>query len=132
MKRILFLFVALLAVCSMSRAQSLSLLESAATRYTVTTDDRGNIAMVTSPNTQGYGDYAWHIRNVNGYTNVRDAPNGAVCMRLKAKTQYAIYVTGEVRGWLRISAIYNEREDYWVRLHSSQTGSYWIARSTVY
>lgn len=93
----------------------------------ITTDANGEIENINGIN----GGY-WSIRDLSGYTNIRNRPNGKVCMRLKAHTQYEIYTNGASGGWLRISSIYNMRERYWVTLHSSSTGSYWIAKSILY
>lgn len=101
------------------------------TKITITTDANGEICDVKSADVN-WDNSAWHIRNLNGYTNIRNKPNGKVCMRLKAYTQYDIYTCGSRGGWLLISSIYNLREGYWVRLHSSSTGNYWIAQSILY
>lgn len=74
----------------------------------------------------------WHIRDLSGFTNIRNAPNGKVCMRLWDHTQYTIYTDAEVNGWLRMTYCYNESKGYQVRFHSSSTGSYWIHRSVLY
>lgn len=96
----------------------------------ITTDANGEIESVT--NAKG-GEGCWHIRDLSGYTNIRNRPNGKVCMRLKAHTQYAIYDYSDTGGsWIRVSSIYNMRERYWVRLHSSSTGEYWMATSILY
>lgn len=100
-------------------------------KITVTTDANGAICDVKSGDVQ-WDDSAWHIRDLSGYTNIRNNPNGKVCMRLKAHTQYEIYGEGTSNGWLKISSIYNLTEGYWVRLHSSNTGRYWIALSVIY
>lgn len=100
-------------------------------RLTITTDANGEIASIVPCESQ-YDERAWHIKDVSGYTNVRNKPNGKVCMRLKAYTQYEIYTAGSQDGWLLISRIYNLTERYWVRLHDSSTGTYWIARSILY
>ena len=100
-------------------------------KLTVTTDENGDIASVVSSDVQ-YDPEAWHIRNISGMTNIRNAPNGKVCMRLKANTQYDIYADRESKGWLRMTSCYNLDEGYWVRFHDSSTGSYWIAKSVVY
>lgn len=100
-------------------------------KLTVTTDENGDIASVISSDVQ-YDPSAWHIRNISGMTNIRNAPNGKVCMRLKANTQYDIYTDRESKGWLRMVSCYNLDEGYWVRFHDSSTGTYWIAKSTVY
>lgn len=96
-----------------------------------TTDANGNIADVQECNG---GGACWHIRDLSGYTNIRNRPNGKVCMRLKAHTQYAIYDYSESgsNGWIQVASIYNMREHYWVRLHSSSTGEYWMAKSILY
>lgn len=98
---------------------------------TVTTGAQGEIVNVSG---QGFDNNAWHIRDLSGYTNIRNKPSskGAVCMRLKANTQYNIYANGSSGGWLHISKIYNIKEGYWVRLHSSSTGTYWIAKSILF
>lgn len=102
------------------------------TKITITTDANGEVCDVKS-NDINWDDSAWHIRDLRGYTNIRNNPNGKVCMRLKANTQYDIYAAGSSRnGWLPISSIYNLREGYWVRLHSSSTGRYWISLSVIY
>ncbi|MGN0302183.1 MAG: hypothetical protein ACI4BI_04830 [Anaerotardibacter sp.] len=97
----------------------------------ITTNGNGDIASASPMNVQG--TWAWRIRDLSGMTNIRNNPKGKVCMKLKAWTQYTIY-TGDytVEGWLNIQSIYNETEGYWVRLHSSSTGNYWIARSILY
>lgn len=101
-------------------------------KLTLTTDENGDIASVVSSDVQ-YDPNAWHIRDISGYTNIRNAPNGKVCMRLKAKTQYDIYTEGASKnGWIRIKSCYNLNEDYWVRLHDSSTGTYWIAMEVIY
>lgn len=102
-----------------------------AAKITITTDANGEICDVKS-NDVNWDESAWHIRDLSGYTNIRNNPNGKVCMRLKANTQYDIYGQGTRNGWLQISSIYNLREDYWVRLHSSSTGRYWISLSVIY
>lgn len=76
--------------------------------------------------------YAWQIKNLNGITNIRSTPNGQVCMKLKAHTRYDIYADARSGSWLRIASIYNATEGYWVRLHSSSTGSYWISSTILY
>lgn len=101
------------------------------TKLTVTTDENGEIASVTCNGAQ-FDRSAWHIRDLSGMTNIRNKPNGKVCMKLKAHTQYDIYSNGQADGWLCISSIYNIREGYWVRLHSSSTGTYWIAKSILF
>ncbi len=70
------------------------------------------------------------ISNLNGLTNLRNAPNGSVCMRLKAYVDYDIYVTGISNGWYEIAEIYRP-DGSRVKLHSSNTG-WWIARSICY
>lgn len=101
-------------------------------KITVATDENGEIASVVSLDAQ-YDPTAWHIRDISGYTNIRNAPNGKVCMRLKAKTQYDIYTEGASKnGWIRIKSCYNINEDHWVRLHDSSTGTYWIAMEVLY
>lgn len=100
-------------------------------KLTVTTDENGDIASVVSSDKQ-YDPSAWHIRDLSGYTNIRNAPNGKVCMRLKANTQYDIYTDRESKGWLRMVSCYNLREGYWIRFHDSSTGTYWIAKSVLY
>lgn len=93
----------------------------------VTTDANGEI--------EGIKEYKagwWAIRDVSGYTNIRNRPNGKVCMRLKPYTEYTIFTDGMSQGWLRIESIYNADENYRVRLHGSSTGRYWIAKSVVY
>lgn len=99
-------------------------------KFIVTTDGNGDIANVTTKDAN-WDNSAWHIRNLNGYTNIRNRPNGKVCMRLKAHTQYEIY--GDYyNGWILMSRCYNMRENYWIRFHSSSTGEYWIAASILY
>ena len=78
----------------------------------------------------GSGSY-FNIEDLSGYTNIRNRPNGSVCMRLYAWTQYNIYTCGYRDGWYQISAIYNTKKGYWVNLHSSSTGTYWIAASVL-
>lgn len=70
------------------------------------------------------------ISNLNGLTNLRSSPNGAVCMRLKAYVDYDIYVNGVYNGWYNIVEIYRP-DGSRVNLHSSNTG-WWIARSICY
>lgn len=53
------------------------------TMITVTTDANGEIADI-----DGVNEVCWNIRDLSGYTNIRNKPNGKVCMRLKANTQY--------------------------------------------
>ena len=100
-------------------------------KMVITTDGNGEIAGLTPKNVDG--TWVWRIRDLSGLTNIRNNPNGKVCMKLKAWTQYTIY-TGDynVKGWLNIKSIYNETEGYWVSLHSSSTGNYWISRSILY
>ena len=100
-------------------------------KMVITTNGNGDIASATPMNVQG--SWVWRIRGLSGMTDIRNNPNGKVCMRLKAWTQYTIY-TGDfsVQGWLNVKSIYNETERYWVRLHSSSTGNYWILRSILY
>lgn len=59
------------------------------TMITVTTDANGEIADI-----EGVNEVCWNIRDLSGYTNIRNKPNGKVCMRLKANTQYNIYTNG--------------------------------------
>lgn len=75
---------------------------------------------------------AWHIRDLSGLTNIRNNPRGQVCMKLKAHTRYDIYADARSGSWLRIASIYNATEGYWVRLHSSSTGTYWISADILY
>ena len=97
----------------------------------VSTGANGEIISVSGLNdVQQYG--YWYIKDLSGVTNVRNRPNGQICMRLKAWTQYGISTNGQSGGWLRISSIYNVTQDYPVRLHGSSTGAYWIARSILY
>ena len=70
------------------------------------------------------------ISDLSGYTNLRNSPNGAVCMRLYANMDYDIYVNGISNGWYRIAEIYRP-DGSQVRLHSSNTG-WWIHRSICY
>lgn len=70
------------------------------------------------------------ISDLSGYTNLRNSPNGAVCMRLYANMDYDIYVDGVSNGWYRIAEIYRP-DGSRVRLHSSNTG-WWIHRSICY
>lgn len=99
--------------------------------FIITVDENNEIVSVAAPDGINQ-DGAWRIRDVSGYTNIRNKPRGKVCMRLKAYTDYAIYANGSQSGWLRIAAIYNISDRYWVRLHSSSTGTYWIAKSILY
>lgn len=100
------------------------------TKMVITTNAKGEIATI---NGEVAAPTVWQIRDLSGCTNIRNNPNGKVCMRLKAWTEYTIYTAGRpVRGWLRITEIYNDTEEYWVRLHSSSTGKYWIAQSILY
>lgn len=97
--------------------------------FRVTTDANGEIASIKD----GVQELpAWRIRDLSGYTNIRERPNGRVCMRLKARTQYIIVTWEPTGGWLPISSIYNETQGYDVRLHSSRTGEYYIAKSILY
>lgn len=93
----------------------------------VTTGANGEIE-----NIKDYKAGFWCIRDVSGYTNIRNRPGGKVCMRLKPYTQYIIFTDGASGSWLRIESVKNESEDYWVRLHGSSTGRYWISKSVVY
>ena len=70
------------------------------------------------------------ITDLSGYTNLRNSPNGAVCMRLYANMDYDIYVNGISNGWYRIAEIYRP-DGSQVRLHSSNTG-WWIHQSICY
>lgn len=70
------------------------------------------------------------IADLSGYTNLRNSPNGAVCMRLYAHMDYDIYVNGISNGWYRIAEIYRP-DGSQVRLHSSNTG-WWIHQSICY
>lgn len=70
------------------------------------------------------------ISNLRGVTNIRNAPNGSVCMYLKAYVDYDIYVSGIYNGWYQIAEIYRP-DGSRVNLHSSNTG-WWIARSICY
>ena len=70
------------------------------------------------------------IADLSGYTNLRNSPNGAVCMRLYANMDYDIYVNGISNGWYRIAEIYRP-DGSQVRLHSSNTG-WWIHQSICY
>lgn len=96
-------------------------------RIVVHTGENGAITSVSSGAT-----ISWRITDLSGATNIRNKPNGKVCMKLKAWTDYVIYTKGSSNGWLCISSIYNESEGYWLRLHGSNTGRYWIARSILY
>ena len=77
------------------------------------------------------GRDCFYIADLSGKTNIRNKPNGKVCMRLWEWTQYEIYTCGYRNGWYQISSIYNCKKGYWVRLHSSSTGTYWIAASVL-
>lgn len=77
------------------------------------------------------GIVQWGIQDLSGYTNIRERPNGRVCMRLKAWTEYTIATYGASGSWLQIVDIYNVTEEYMVRLHSSKTGKYYIAKSVL-
>ncbi len=70
------------------------------------------------------------ISNLRGLTNLRNAPNGSVCMQLKAYVDYDIYVSGIYNGWYQIAEIYRP-DGSRVNLHSSNTG-WWIARNICY
>lgn len=70
------------------------------------------------------------ISDLRGYTNLRNSPDGAVCMRLYANMDYDIYVNGISNGWYNIAEIYRP-DGSRVRLHSSNTG-WWIHRSICY
>lgn len=103
------------------------------TKYIVTTGAEGEIvSVVPSDNQAGWDNSAWHIRDLSGATNIRQSPGGKVCMKLKAHVQYEIYTNGSSGSWLHISSIYNLTQRYWVRLHSSKTGNYWISSTILY
>lgn len=70
------------------------------------------------------------ISDLRDYTNLRNSPGGAVCMRLYANMDYDIYVNGISNGWYNIAEIYRP-DGSRVRLHSSNTG-WWIHRSICY
>lgn len=131
MKKSLFFSIVLLMFAFVSSSFTVANESEAAsqegTMITVMTDANGEIADI-----EGVNEVCWNIRDLSGYTNIRNKPNGKVCMRLKANTQYNIYTNGIENGWLHITSIYNLREGYWVRLHSSSTGTYWIARSILF
>lgn len=78
------------------------------------------------------GTVEWGIKDLSGYTNIRERPNGRVCMRLKAWTEYVITTYSSSGSWLQIAHVFNLTEDYGVRLHSSKTGKYYIAKSILY
>lgn len=96
---------------------------------TVTTDANGYIS---SAEAGQYYETCWQITDLSGPTNIRNKPSGKVCMKLKAHTQYNIYTNGAKGSWLNITRIYNLREGYWVRLHSSSTGTYWISSTVLF
>lgn len=134
MKKSLFISALLMLVAVVVSSFTVPTDEAAAPQgnpLIITTDANGEIESVKDVN---YGEGCWHIRDLSGYTNIRNAPRGKVCMRLKAHTQYAIYDYTETggNGWIQVSSIYNMRERYWVRLHSSSTGEYWMATSILY
>lgn len=105
----------------------------AATKLIVTTGANGEIVSVAPAEGQtNWDNYAWHIKDLSGPTNIRMTPGGKVCMKLKAHVQYEIYTNGSSGSWLRISSIYNLTQGYWVRLHSSKSGSYWISSTILY
>lgn len=130
-KTIILALMMLFAVAFTANAEEPNKSNKQTIKLTVTTDENGEIASIESSDTQ-FDQNAWHIRDLSGYTNIRNNPNGKVCMRLKAHTQYDIYADYEVRGWLHMTSCYNLREGYWVRFHSSSTGNYWIAKSILY
>lgn len=135
MKKSFFISVALIAFVFVASSFTSKPAESShSTMYIATTTANGEIASVSpSSNASAYaGDGAWHIKDLSGPTNVRNKPNGKVCMKLKAYTQYAIYANGSSNGWLCVTSIYNMREGRWLRLHGSSTGTYWIAKSILY
>lgn len=101
------------------------------TKITVTTDSNGEVNDVQSADVQ-WDSSAWHLRDTRSYKNIRTSPNGKVCMRLKANTQYEIYAYDVYDGWMVVSSIYNMSEGYWVRLHDSSTGDYWMSLNLVY
>lgn len=128
----LFFLMALLLVISSSFTKfNNSKSESKLEKFIVTVNENNDIVNIKSA-TNSDRSYAWRIIDLSGMTNIRNKPNGKVCMKLKAHVQYEIYANGEKNGWLSISSIYNTRDRYWVRLHSSSTGTYWIAKSILY
>lgn len=105
----------------------------AATKFVVTTGADGEIVSVVPSDSQaGWDNSAWHIKDLSGPTNIRQSPGGKVCMKLKAHVQYEIYTNDISGSWLHISSIYNLTQKYWVRLHSSKTGNYWISQTVLY
>lgn len=97
------------------------------TTLTIKTGANGEIISVKDAE----GCDSWRIKDISGVTNIRNKPNGKVCMKLKAWTEYSIETTAKSGNWLRVVYIYNWTENYEVRLHGSKTG-YWIARSILY
>ena len=93
---------------------------------------RQKAAAQAAPSVHTANGNAYNIRDLSGMTNIRQSPGGAVCMKLKAHTQYDIYGDYSQNGWLHLTAVYNCNEGYWVKFHSSGTGSYWIALETLY
>lgn len=134
MRRILtFTMLMALAIIatSFTKAENDTTNAPAAPDFIITVDENNEIVSVAAPDGVNQDD-AWHIRDLSGYTNIRNKPKGKICMRLKPWTQYAIYAIGSQSGWLSIGSIYNMTDRYWVRLHSSSTGTYWIAKSILY
>lgn len=133
MKKSLFTLMIMLFAVSFAHASEPNKSKGQGTvKLTLTTDENGDIASVVSSDVQ-YDPNAWHLRNIREMTSIRNAPNGKVCMRLKANTQYDIYSEGaSKKGWIRIKSCYNINEDCWVRLHDSSTGTYWIAMEVIY
>lgn len=130
MKKNLFLtaLVALFAMVTMSfTTKGNEQITSEAAPITISTGANGEIVSISG---SAY-ERPYMISDLSGYTNIRNKPNGKVCMRLKAWTDYKIWTNGRSGGWLKITDIYNITERYHVRLHGSKTG-YWIAESILY
>ena len=128
---IFFLMTLLLVISSSFTKFNNNRTEAKLEKFIVTVNENNEIVSVNSSSSTA-GPHAWRIIDLSGMTNIRNKPNGKVCMKLKAHVQYEIYANGEKNGWLSIASIYNTRDRYWVRLHSSSTGTYWIAKSILY
>lgn len=83
MKKNIFLSVAIIAIALVAmsfttKSDSPATGESnGMTKITVTTDENGNIATAESSDAN-WDNSAWHIRDLSGYTNIRNKPNGKV------------------------------------------------------
>lgn len=138
MKKSVFTFAliamfALMASSFVTPSEEPSTAAPTATKLIVTTGEDGEIVSIEPSGTQtGWDNSAWHIKDLSGPTNIRQSPGGKVCMKLKAHVQYEIYTNDRSGSWLHISSIYNLTQSYWVRLHSSKTGNYWISQTVLY